>query len=84
MKMTKVKNRPGQLSPISDGKSYKGKFDREPKVGESAWFSGDRIHDWIITSEVVNISTETEPGKVFLETLNSIYVVELDSDEKLW
>ena len=78
--LTKVKNRPGKLSPISDGKTYTGEFERTPEVGKRAWFSGDKLEDWVVTSIIQKIDTKIEPGIMYLETINSIYKVTIDNE----
>jgi len=84
MKITKVKPNFGNNGIIKVGSSFVGKFDKAPKVGEIAWFSGDTIEDMLVTSKILSIDKDVDPGVSFIETMNGVYRIDLDKDEKLW
>jgi hypothetical protein len=77
-KLTYVKPKKSDYTTYSAGKKeVYGEYALEPEVGRSFIFLDyDDIGDGVVTSTVVSIKKDLEPGITYIETRNSIYKLE--------
>lgn len=76
-KLTYIKGKRSDYTRYIPKKETYGQYAKEPEAGTCFVFlDADDLGDGTVTSTVLNVKPDLEPGATYIETLNSIYRLE--------